>query len=193
MEFSFKMGKPKYSFSHLFIGGRFMTTKQSLFVDEYLADLNATQAAIRAGYSTRHASEIGHQLLKKNGVSDAVARALAERSRRTGITQDRILKELARIAFCNPIDVIDPTTLGVRADAKVDDLAAVAYIKSRQKFYGEHGRYVEQEVRFFDKLKALDMLSRHLGLYKNDAGLDTQIYGCIVLPAVLDNFQPPAE
>jgi len=109
-----------------------MTAKQSLFVEEYLADLNATQAAIRAGYSARHASEIGHQLLQKNAVSDAVARALAERSRRTGITQDRILKELARIAFCNPCGVLDPTTNHVRSDA-ADDTLPPSPISNRGK------------------------------------------------------------
>ena len=73
-----------------------LTPKQKLFVDEYLIDLNATQAAIRAGYSPSNADKIGSELLGKTRVSDAIKTAMAERSRRTGINQDRILTELPR-------------------------------------------------------------------------------------------------
>ena len=84
-----------------------ITEKQQRFVEEYLIDLNATKAAIRAGYSPKTADVQGPRLLGKVRVSCAIARAKAERSRRTGITQDRILQELARIAFLNPVDVLD--------------------------------------------------------------------------------------
>lgn len=87
-----------------------MTKKQKRFVDEYLIDLNATQAAIRAGYKAKNgqrASEIGHELLQKTQVSEAISEAIAERSKRTGINADRVLLELARIAFVNADDVIN--------------------------------------------------------------------------------------
>lgn len=87
-----------------------MTKKQKRFVDEYLIDLNATQAAIRAGYKAENgqrASEIGHELLQKTQVSEAISEAIAERSKRTGINADRVLLELARIAFVNADDVIN--------------------------------------------------------------------------------------
>lgn len=67
-----------------------LTDKQKRFVEEYLIDLNATQAAIRAGYSPKRASEQGHQLLQKTTVSEAISKAMAERSRRTGISQDTL-------------------------------------------------------------------------------------------------------
>ena len=70
-----------------------MTKKQKLFVEEYLIDLNATQAAIRAGYSPDTAGSIGGENLKKPEISAAIAKAMAERSKRTGINQDRILQE----------------------------------------------------------------------------------------------------
>ena len=76
-----------------------MTKKQKRFVEEYLIDLNATQAAIRAGYSPKTANEQGARLLANVSISHAVAKAEAERSKRTGINADRVVKELARIAF----------------------------------------------------------------------------------------------
>ena len=85
-----------------------LTAKQKRFRDEYLIDLNATQAAIRAGYSSKTANEQGARLLANVSVQEAIAKATAERSKRTGISQDRVIQELARIAFVNPQNVINP-------------------------------------------------------------------------------------
>ncbi len=79
-----------------------LTKKQKRFVEEYLIDLNATQAAIRAGYSPQTAYSIGDENLKKPEIKNAIDKALAERSRRTGVNADRIIEELAKIAFLNP-------------------------------------------------------------------------------------------
>ncbi len=75
-----------------------LTPKQERFVDEYLIDLNATQAAIRAGYSKNRASELGYQLLQKTTVQSAVQKAQKDRSERTEITQDYVIKKLKAIA-----------------------------------------------------------------------------------------------
>ena len=72
-----------------------MTKKQKRFIEEYLIDLNATQAAIRAGYSPNNADKIGSELLGKTRVSDAIKTAMAERSKRTGVNADRVVQELA--------------------------------------------------------------------------------------------------
>ena len=91
-----------------------MTKKQKRFVEEYLIDLNATQAAIRAGYKAKNgqrASEIGHELLQKTQVSEAISEAIAERSKRTGINADRVLLELARIAFVNADKSFENTSI----------------------------------------------------------------------------------
>ena len=74
-----------------------MTPKQSAFVDEYLIDLNSTQAAIRAGYSAKTAEWIGPQLLGKAHVSAAIAKRMEDRSKRTEITQDRVLTDIELI------------------------------------------------------------------------------------------------
>ncbi len=75
-----------------------LTPKQARFVEEYLLDLNATQAAIRAGYSAKTANEQGSQLLAKLSVRQAVAEAQAIRSKRTAITQDEVIQGLKKEA-----------------------------------------------------------------------------------------------
>jgi len=74
-----------------------LTDKQAKFVDEYLIDLNATQAAIRAGYSANRASEIGYQQLQKTTVQEAIAEAMEKRSKRVQRTADDVMRDLAAI------------------------------------------------------------------------------------------------
>ena len=76
-----------------------LTPLQARFVDEYLIDLNATQAAIRAGYKKNYADRMGHQLIENTRVWEQIEKRIEDRSKRTGITQDMVLKELAGIAF----------------------------------------------------------------------------------------------
>lgn len=83
-----------------------LTPQQQRFVDEYLIDLNATQAAIRAGYSEDTAYSQGGRLLKHVEVGKAIADAMAERSVRTRVTADRVLTELARIGFSDIRSVV---------------------------------------------------------------------------------------
>lgn len=83
-----------------------LTPKQQRFVDEYLVDLNATQAAVRAGYSARTANEQGARLLAKASVRAAVDAAKAQRSQRTGITAERVLADLFDIATADANDLI---------------------------------------------------------------------------------------
>lgn len=78
-----------------------LTPKQARFVEEYLVDLNATQAAIRAGYSARTAEQQGSRLLRNVQVAASVAAGQQDRSGRTEITADRVLQELAKIGFAD--------------------------------------------------------------------------------------------
>lgn len=158
-----------------------LTDKQKRFVEEYLVDLNATQAAVRAGYSEKTAGQIGEQNLKKLEIQDALAKAMAARSERTEITQDMVLRELARVAFANGTDFARivstpvPTTVVdeegnlqqvIRRTQRVELVdtdrvtpekrAAIAGIKE-----GKHGI----EVKSYDKVRALELLGRHLGLF----------------------------
>ncbi len=142
-----------------------LSEKQRVFVQEYLIDLNATQAAIRAGYSPRTACEQGSQLLAKLNIQMEVSRAMAERSRRTGINQDRVIQELARVAFVKMTDAV--TADGkIREDATDDDLACIESIKYKRSDT-ESGSSEEREVKVGSKLKALELLGRHLGMFRD--------------------------
>lgn len=84
-----------------------LTKKQRLFVDEYLIDLNATQAAIRAGYSARRATEIGYQLLQRPEVAQAIQAAMAERSKRTEVEADYVIRRLREIDEMDVLDILE--------------------------------------------------------------------------------------
>ena len=149
-----------------------LTEKQQRFVDEYLIDLNATQAAIRAGYSVKTANEQGSQNLAKLSIQQAIAEQMAERSKRTGINQDRVVLELAKMT-----DIVDNQGR-IKSDASPDDLACIESVKYKES-ESDTGSSVEREVKIASKLKALELLGKHLGMW-NDK-LDVNITQPIVI------------
>ena len=161
-----------------------MTGKQERFVEEYLIDLNATQAAIRAGYSPKTAQEQGARLLSKVMVQTAISKAQAERSRRTGINQDRVIREIAKLAFLNPVDVIDMDEATVKGEAHRDDTACIASVKVKN-IPTDDGAITEREVKTYDKLKALELLGRHLGMFNDKVKVEGTV------PVVLYDDIPP--
>ena len=142
-----------------------MTDKQLKFVEEYLVDLNATQAAIRSGYSPKTADQQASRLLANVKVQQAISIAMAERSRRTGVNQDRVVEELAKIAFVNITDIVDSNGR-IRADASEEDTACIETIKYKRTD-NEFGGSVEREVKVASKLKALELLGKHLGMWND--------------------------
>ena len=98
-------------------GGRPVTAKQQRFCEEYLIDLNATRAAIRAGYSPKSAKTNGPRLLENAGVRARVEAMMARLSRRTGVSAERVVRELARVAFASMPDVVDMRTATLRPTA----------------------------------------------------------------------------
>jgi phage terminase small subunit len=152
-----------------------LTEKQQCFIDEYLIDLNATQAAIRAGYSVKTAQEQSARLLSKVMVQQAISEAMAERSRRTGINQDRILIELARIALLNPKALVNLEDATVNPEASPDDLAAIASVKVKRFPTKDGGEGIEREVKFYDKIKAIELLGKHLGMFKDRIELSGEL------------------
>lgn len=140
-----------------------LTDKQQIFVQEYLVDLNATQAALRAKYSPKNAHRIGWQLLEKTRIREAIQAAMDRRAARTEITADRVLKEYARLAFADMRSFMDWTTASVEfipaADLSDDDAACVAEISQT---ITEHGGTLR--LKLHDKKGALDALARHLKL-----------------------------
>lgn len=138
-----------------------LTPKQKRFVAEYLVDLNATQAAIRAGYSEKRASEIGYQLLQKTTVQAEIRKAMADREERTGVTQDWVVQELYKIAHADR-GGIAKVVGGVRVVlTDTDDLDA----EQRAALVGVEETKFGIKVTTCDKLKALELLGRHLGMF----------------------------
>lgn len=150
-----------------------LTAKQQAFVDEYLIDLNATQAAIRAGYSAKTAEQQGSRMLSNVKVQQAVSQAMAERSKRTGINQDRVILELARIGFVKMTDVVDEEGQ-IRSDATDDDLACIESIKYKSSDT-DSGSSVEREVKIGSKLKALELLGKHLGMWNDKLDVNVSL------------------
>lgn len=142
-----------------------LTDKQQRFVDEYLIDLNATQAAIRAGYSAKTADQQGSRMLANVKVKQVVAEKQAQRSKRTGVNQDRVVLELAKVAFAKMTDIVDSNGK-IKEDASPDDLACIESIKYKESD-NEYGGSVEREVKIASKLKALELLGKHLGMWSD--------------------------
>lgn len=149
---------------------RKLTDKQKRFVEEYLIDLNATQACIRAGYKTDTARQTASENLSKPYIAAAIDVAMAERSRRTGVNQDRIVQELAKIAFVKMTDVVDRNGR-IKEDATEDDLSCIESIKYKESD-NEYGGSVEREVKIASKLKALELLGKHVGMWNDKLNVD---------------------
>jgi len=143
-----------------------LTPKQRRFVEEYLVALNATQAAIRAGYSPKTAYSIGMENLRKPQIAAAIQEAMKSRSARTEVTQDRVVKELARVAFVDPVQVINFKTGAVLSDISEDDRAVLAGVKVK-----DGDTFTEREVKLCDKLRALELLGKHLGIFTDNVAL----------------------
>lgn len=164
-----------------------LTDQQQRFVDEYLIDLSGKDAAIRAGYSAHSADVAGSKLLATPKIARAVAEAKAARARRTGITADRVLRELARVAFIDAANLIDMDEGSVLAEASADDTACIQAVKvktTRTIRGGDNNpptetEVVEREVRIYDKIKALDQLCRHLGIDRKHAPGDGSLAGAL--------------
>lgn len=144
---------------------RKLTPKQQRFVEEYLVDLNATQAAIRAGYSPKTANEQGARLLANVSVQAAIQEAMKARQTRTEITQDRVLAELAKIAFGDQRAVMEWGPSGVKlrdSKALTDDQAAIVAEVS-ESVTAAGGTL---KLKTHDKVGALKLLGEHLGMFK---------------------------
>lgn len=149
-----------------------MNGRQARFVEEYLLDLNAKQAAIRAGYSPKTAVVQGSRLLTNANVAAAIAAGKAERAERVGISADRVLTELAKLGFANMADYMKTTSDG---DPRLDfsalsrDQAAALTEVTVEDFVegrGEDARDVRRvKFKLADKRAALVDIGKHLGLF----------------------------
>lgn len=135
-----------------------------------MIDLNATQAYIRAGYKPKAANTCAARLLRNARVRARVDELLAERSRRTGVNQDRVLRELARIGFLDVTKVANLDHATLNEDAHEDDRAAIVSVRVKSG-----ADFIEREIKFADKNKALELMGKHLGMYTDKIDLSTDI------------------
>ncbi len=147
-----------------------MTPKQRRFVEEYLCDLNATQAAIRAGYSVRTARKIGHENLTKPDIAAAVQEARIGLSKRVEITQERVMQEYARIAFADIRDLFewdeDRAAYVPSKDLTADQAAAISAVEAETRhFHTEAGTEttIKLKLKTYDKKGALDSIAKIMG------------------------------
>lgn len=152
-----------------------MTEKQKIFTDEYLIDLNATRA-YKVAYprvkNDETAAAAAARLLKNVKVVTYIEKRMQDRQKRTEVTQDRVIEELAAIAFARATDfaqiVNGNVVLTDTADLTESQIKAIAGIKE-----GKFGI----ELKLNDKEKALELLGRHLGMFKDKlevSGLDEE-------------------
>lgn len=145
-----------------------LNDKQKRFVAEYLVDLNATQAAIRAGYSKKTAYSQGQRLLKHAEAARAIQEAKNARAARVGMTQDDVLRELQAIGQSDirHYTIDDFGEMKLADDAPDRAMRAVASVKKRIRT-DEHGNVVgaETEFKLWDKPAALKMAGQHLGTF----------------------------
>lgn len=155
-----------------------MTPKQKRFCEEYIIDLNATQAAIRAGYSKKTAFIIGFENLRKPKIAERISKLVQERSKRTEITADRVLKELAIIGFSDLTDLLEIEEGGLIIAKKFDEIEkgktrALKAIKEdriiRENASGDQ-MVVHDKIRYetWDKPKTLELMGKHLGLFSDE-------------------------
>lgn len=145
-----------------------LTPKQMRFVDEYMVDFNATQAAIRAGYKAKTAHVIGAENLRKPKIAEEIARRQKDLQKRTEVSQDRVVKELARIAFA------DASVVCVTDFNKLTDDQRAAIQGVRPTNFG-------WEIKLCDKIKALELLGRHIGMFTDKL----EVKGAIDIASVL--------
>ena len=142
--------------------------KQEKFCHEYLIDLNATQAAIRAGYSKHTATNTGYEIMMKHDIREYIKELMEDRTKRTEITGDMVIKELAKIAFITESDFYEEDgTVKQLSELTNDQRAGLAsyYVKTIKD--GEDTIDVPI-FKTHDKRQALDSLGKHFGIFEKD-------------------------
>lgn len=152
-----------------------LTEKQKRFVAEYLVDLNATQAAIRAGYSEKTARAVGYENLTKPDIQDAILKGREEQTKRTEVTADRVIQEYAKIAFFDPRKLFTDNGMPKDISSLDNDTAAALVGMDVYEEYdgaGEERRLAgyTKKYKIADKLRALEALGKHLGIFDGKGG-----------------------
>lgn len=168
-----------------------LSAKQASFVDQYLIDLNATQAAIRAGYSTKTAAQIGVENLKKPKVASAIAEALGARSKRTAIDADWVLTRLGDEAQADLADLYteEGELKPVHQWPLIWRQGLVSGIEAAEE-KDHNGKVVGvvRKVKLSERIKRVEMIGRHVGVqaFKDKLEVDVTDDLAAVLAAARD-------
>uniref|UniRef100_B8DPX7 Terminase small subunit n=1 Tax=Nitratidesulfovibrio vulgaris (strain DSM 19637 / Miyazaki F) TaxID=883 RepID=B8DPX7_NITV9 len=172
--------------------------RQRRFVEEFLVDMSPVRAAERAGYAPVRAARTASRLLSSPAVQQAVEQAMGRRSLRTGVTQDRVVRELAAVGFAVMTDLCHWSDEGVRLRDSTEltraQAAAVAEVRETSTARGARATRATRpvpgathdtgedkpeapvrggvQVKLHSKLKALEMLGRHLGMFGGASATD---------------------
>jgi phage terminase small subunit len=152
-----------------------LTTRQQRFTEEYLVDCNATQAAIRAGYSPKGATVRGSELLANRNILGRISDLRKMQADRTGVNADRVVSELASIGFLKPDKFFKfDNGMAILDFSRLTEEDAKGIAEIQQEVYVEKdgtadGRIVKRtRIKFQNKLQALEALAKHTGIYNRD-------------------------
>lgn len=144
-----------------------LSQKQAMFVSEMLVDGNATQAAIRAGYSAKTARQQGALNMANAAIASEIAKRQTKRLERNEVSADRVLAKLAAIAFHDVRRAFDDAGNLKPLDQIDDDTRAALIVEVAQGFDQDGNPVQTRKTKFACKLAALDKLGRHLGLFQD--------------------------
>lgn len=145
-----------------------LTDKQEMFCKEYLIDLNATQAAIRAGYSKKTASVIANENLIKPYIQNRIAELKEQRAKRIEIDSDGVLRELKNWAEGDYTELMLLTAKQIKELSPEIRRLITGFKRTTRRIPGTDEEEIQIEIKFIDKIKAMEMISKHIGFYEKD-------------------------
>ncbi|MEZ5691181.1 MAG: terminase small subunit [Rickettsiales bacterium] len=157
-----------------------LNTKRKRFVEEYVIDLNGTQAAIRAGYSKKTARITASKLLAKANIQEAIAKLQNKISNKLEISAERVLKEYSRLAFLDIRKIFnDDGSLKSVHEIDDDTIAAISGLEVESLFDNEGGNKSKigslHKIKLSDKRAALDSIARHLGMFNDKLDVTAKV------------------
>lgn len=146
-----------------------LTAKQLIFCKEYLIDKNATRASVEAGYSKKTAEVQGSRMLRNVKVKEYIDTELEKMMNKLDISADRVMQELANIAFFDIRNIFDSNdNIQQIKDLDESTARAIGSVKFKQEKTDGENFAETMEVKANDKLRALDMLMKNMGMYESD-------------------------
>lgn len=166
-----------------------MTNKQKMFCQEYIIDFNATQAAIRAGYSKKSARLIGHENITKLYIQAEINKQIDKRIERVEVRQDRIIYELAKIAFADIGNFVDIDGDKIKIRDLTDLDTSVLSEASETITTAGH----KLKIKLYDKIKPLEMLGKHLKMFTDNLNIEGNVRNVLKIKDWSDDDEPDEE